>query len=139
MKKILLSLALALMASASFVANAGNPPGLVSSELLSPSPVDISIFGNKISICFFPERVVYVSIRNLDTGEFHSVDYSPARCLAELPFSRDSGTWRISARGEGSFFYFRQFYFYGDPGKPHRPVDWIDEGDPIHITGPFLD
>jgi hypothetical protein len=134
MKKILLSLALALMASTAFVSNAGSLLGLPSGGMLPSSPMDIYIFGDSIVISF-SERVVSVSVTNQDTGESHSVNYSPARYSADLPFSRDSGTWVIRAKSEGGIKLYRRFYFAGDPGTPQRPVDWIDEGDPIHDFG----
>lgn len=135
MKRILLLLAFAVMASTSFVSNAGNPLKPISGGLAMPSsPMDIVIGVNSINIGFM-EKVVSVSIKNINTGERYSETYSPSRYNVSFPFSRNNGTWEITAVSEGGILLYRRFYFSGNPNSPQYPIDWIDDGDPVIDLG----
>ena len=135
MKKILLLLAFALMASTSFVSNAGRPVKPISGGLAMPtSPMDIVIISNSIHIGFM-EKVVSASIKNINTGERYSDSYCPSRDNVSFPFSRNNGTWEITAVSERGILLYRRFYFSGNPNSPQYPIDWIDVGDPVIDLG----
>ena len=155
MKKILLLLACALVASFSLVSHAGGPGSGFGGGFQMPSdPIEVTIMGDKISLCFYPGYVNCVSLTNINTGESYVRNYTPSRCVVDLPFSGSNGTWEISASSDDGRLYYKRFafnhssipsfpdlpgvYFTYDGFDRLVPVDWIDDGDPIHIGGPIL-
>lgn len=156
MKKILLLLAFAFMASFSLVSHAGGPGSGFGGGFQMPSdPIEVTIMGDKISLCFYPGYVNCVSLTNINTGESYVRNYTPSRCVVDLPFSGSNGTWEISASSDDGRLYYKRFVvnksnipqsplddftilYQGLYYPPLLPIDWINDGNPIDNFGPEM-
>lgn len=121
MKKLLLILAAAVMASASFVANAGNP-GANSVFVLNSGMSCVNVSIDRVgplafTVRFVDEPATWVSIRNLTTGEYHEVS-SPGSPMGtvKIPVATYFGMWEICATYAGGGSFYAQFFVDNYPG-----------------------
>ena len=106
MKKILLILALACMASAASVANAGprnGKPGINTVCVMNDSMYGVNVsydpFGAAaFTIYFTYQPVVQVSLSNCNTGEYHMVAPGYETGVVVIPVAGYLGTWELVAR-----------------------------------------
>ncbi len=148
MKKSLLLLACALVASFSLVSHAGGPGSGFGGGFQMPSdPIDIMVSDSEIVLGFYPGYVNQVSLRNINTGESYVRNYTPSRCVVDIPWSCSNGTWVVSASGDDGTLYYRKFainrssipsfpdltgvYFTYNGFDRLVPMDWVDEENPV--------
>lgn len=140
MKKILLILALACMASAVSVANAGpRNPVINTVDVMNDSmyPVNVTFdpFGASAFTFRFPETpVAWFTLRNCNTGEYHFV--SPGYALnVTVPVSGYLGTWELVPHftdgGTCNVLFFVDNYPSSGGGSGSGNIDPYDHELPL--------
>ena len=142
MKKILSILAIALMASASFLASAGTLSGHPhGNDVFSNDPsVTITYNQQAVTLVFSNGRINWISIENWNTGEYHAQSVRPScSSVVTVPFSMSNGTWEINATYIDGRTYYGRFVISNSNNGPLTPVDWINDGNPNgQYIGPEL-
>ncbi len=141
MKKMILLLAIALMAPTAFLANANTiHPGRGGDVHSNDPSVTITYNQNAITLVFTNGRVNWISIENWDTGEYREQFVRPwCSAVVTVPFSMSNGTWEINATYTDGRLYNGRIVIANSNNGPLTPVDWIDDGEPNgHYVGPEL-
>ena len=133
MKKTLLILALAIMASAASVANARTLSGIPrGSDLVITDPnVRMSHTNSTVTINLYAGYASWISIENWNTGEKHSLTFCPAQNSVTVCIRDIVGTWEVKGTyDKGEPFYGR---FFINNSNPHQlyPVGWVQTVNPF--------
>jgi len=133
MKKILLLLAFAIMASVSSVANArtlcGIPRG---NDYVNTDPnVRMSHTNSTITITLLAGQASWISIENWNTGEKHELTLCPSKSIITVPIVNIVGTWEVKGGyTNGEPFYGRFFINSSNPNL-RIPSDWCQTLNPF--------
>lgn len=141
MKKILLILALAVMASAPSMANArtlnGNPRG--NDVVITDPNVRMTYTSSTITIRLYAGLASWISIENWNTGEIHSLTLCPSRGGITVPVSKIAGTWEVKGYYDNGEPFYGRFFIDNTNPDHHLPVNWFQTENPFDGFGGLLE
>lgn len=140
MKKILLILALAVMASAPFVANArtlnGNPRG---NDVVITDPNVRMSYSNSsfptITIHLYAGLASSISIENWNTGEKHSFTFCPSSNGVTVIVSDLVGTWEVKGYYDNGEPFYGRFFINSSNPYHQIPTNWFQTENPFDNFG----
>lgn len=140
MKKLLLILAAAVMASASFVANAGKP-GANSVFVLDSGMSSVSVSIDRVgplafTVSFLDEPVIRVFLHNLTTGEWEESYLGYPANTVVIPVASYLGLWEIQATFAGGGSFNAVFFVDNYPGGTGGGGSANSNPNVIDITTP---